>query len=71
MMATYNFGSVYIYGCQFLILKGVVYFCLNIIFTLTNSIGSGEMRHHAAFHLGLHCLQNDPFRRIQYTTDVL
>ena len=36
-------------------------------FTVTNSIGSGEMQR-AAFHLGLHCLQKDPFsiQRVYY-----
>ena len=34
-----------------------IFFCLKIYFTLTNSADPDEMPHHAAFHLGLHCLQ--------------
>ena len=30
----------------------------DIIFTLTNSVDPDEMQHYAAFHQGLHCLQN-------------
>ena len=37
--------------------KDIVFFCLKIIFTFTNSVGPDEMQHYAAFHLGLHCLQ--------------
>ena len=29
---------------------------------LANSADTDEMQHNAAFHLGLHCLSNYPFR---------
>ena len=32
------------------------------LFYLTNSVGTDEMQHYAAFHLGLHCLQKYSFR---------
>ena len=28
----------------------------DLFFTLTNSVNVDEMKHYAAFHLGLHCL---------------
>ena len=34
----------------------IVFFCLKIIFTFTNSADPNEMLHNAAFLLGLHCL---------------
>ena len=34
----------------------ILYFCLKIFFTLTNSVDPDEMPHYAAVHLGLHCL---------------
>ena len=37
--------------------KNIVFFCLKIFFTLSNSVDPDEMQHYAAFHLGLHCLQ--------------
>ena len=43
-------------------LKKIVFFCLKIFFTFTNSADPDEMQHYAAFHLGLHCLQNYLFR---------
>ena len=33
-----------------------------ILFTFTNSVDPDEMKHYAAFHLGLHCLQMYSFR---------
>ena len=36
--------------------KKIVFFCLKIFFTLTNSVDPDEMQHYAAFHLGLYCL---------------
>ena len=38
--------------------KKIVFFCLKIFFTVTNSVDPDEMQHYAAFHLGLHCLQS-------------
>ena len=49
---------VHIWGCQFINLKNVLLFCLKIFITFTNSVDPDEMQHYAAFHLGLHCLQN-------------
>ena len=37
---------------------------------LANSAGPDEMQHHAAFHLGLHCLPKYPFRGIQRVNKV-
>ena len=56
-----------------MILKRIVLFCLEIFFTITNSEDSDEMQHHAAFHLGLHCLQKYSFRglRIQLVANTL
>ena len=45
-MSDYNFQN-----------KNIVFFCLKIFFTFTNSVDPDEMQHYAAFHLGLHCLQ--------------
>ena len=42
--------------------KNVIFFCLKIFFTFTNSVDPDEMQHYAAFHLGLHCLQKYSFR---------
>ena len=36
--------------------KNIVFFCLQIFFSFTNSVDTDEIPHHAAFHLGLHCL---------------
>ena len=38
--------------------------CFNLF---SNSAGPGEMQHNAAFHLGLHSLQEYLFRGFQYT----
>ena len=57
-----------IYGCQVINLqKNIVFFCLKIVLTFTNSLDPDEMPIYAAFHLGLHCLQKCPFRGIPYT----
>ena len=37
--------------------------CLNI----ANSADPDKMQHYAAFHMGLHCLPQYPFRGFQYT----
>ena len=34
---------------------------------IANSVDLDEMQHHAAFHLGLHCLPKYLFRGFQYT----
>ena len=44
-------------GLRLLFSKNIVFFCLKIFFTFTNSVDPDEMQHHAAFHLGLHCLK--------------
>ena len=41
-------------GCIF---YKISYSCLKIFFTCTNRVDPDEMQHYAAFHLGLHCLQ--------------
>ena len=38
------------------------FFYLKIVFAFTNSVGPDEMQHHAAFHLGFHCLQKYPLK---------
>ena len=43
-------------------LKKYIIFCLKIFFTFINSVDPDEMQHDAAFHLGLHCLQQYSFR---------
>ena len=43
-------------------LKKIVFFCLKIFFTFTNSVDPDEMQHYAAFHLGLHYLLKYSFR---------
>ena len=49
---------VHIYECQITIFKK---YCKDL-FTFTNSVDPDEMQHYAAFHLGLHFLQNYSFR---------
>ena len=46
-------------GNQFL--KYIVFLSLKIDLILANSADHDEMPHHAAFHLGIRCLQNYPF----------
>ena len=36
-------------------------FCLKTFLTFTNSVDHDEMQRNAAFHLGLHCLQQYSF----------
>ena len=40
---------------------------LNVVLILANSEDTDEMKQHAAFHLDLHYLPNNPFRGFQYT----
>ena len=40
---------------------------LKVVLILANNVGPDEMQHHAAFHLGLHCLPKYPFRGLQNT----
>ena len=35
---------------------------LNVVLMLENSADTDEMQHYAAFHLGLHCLPESPYR---------
>ena len=37
------------------------------ILNSANSVDPGEIQHHAAFHLGLHCMPKYPFSGFQYT----
>ena len=50
--------------------KNIVFFCLKIFLTFTNSVDPGEMLHYAAFHLDLHYLQKYSFRGFQNTKRV-
>ena len=55
-------------GVRLYFSKYIVFFCLDIFFTFTNSEDPDEMQQYAAFHLGLHSLQKYPFiRSFQYT----
>ena len=42
---------------------------MKFVLILENSADPDEMQHYAAFHLGLHCLQEYPFRGFKYTKD--
>ena len=42
-----------------------VFLFLKIVLILVNSADPDEMKHYAAFHLGLRCLQKYPFRGFQ------
>ena len=42
--------------------KNIVFYCLEIFLTFTNSVDPDEMQYHATFHLDLHCLQKYSFR---------
>ena len=42
-------------------IKYILFLSLKIDFILANSSDTDEMPHHAAFHLGLHCLPKYPF----------
>ena len=65
---TINLGKsiVHILGCK-VILKNIVFFCLNIVLTFKNSVDPNEMQHYAEFHLFLHCLQKYSFRGFPIT----
>ena len=56
-----------------MILRNIVFFCLKTFFTFTNSVDPDEIQHYAAFHQGLHFLQNYSFvvSRIQRVKDKL
>ena len=45
-----------------------VFLSLKFVLILANCADPDEMQHYAAFHLGLHCLQNYPFRKRKLTT---
>ena len=49
-------------GVRLIFLIINLFFHLKIFVTFTNSVESDEMPHHAAFHLGLHCLCKVPFK---------
>ena len=45
-----------------------VFLTLKVVLIIANSADPDEMQqHYAAFHLGLHCLPEYPFRGFQYT----
>ena len=59
---------VYIEGSQVIISKkSFASFSGDCVFVLTNSEDPGGMQHSAAFHLGIHCLQNYSFSGHYYT----
>ena len=57
---------MYLKGSQNL-LKNNVFLSLKVVLILINSADPDEMQHHAAFHLGPHCLSKYPFRGFQHT----
>ena len=66
---TFKSGStiVKMEGSQLIISKNIVFLFLKVFFVLANSAGPDEMPHFVAFHLGLHCLEKDPFNGFQHT----
>ena len=40
-----------------------VFLSLSMVLTSAKSVDHGEMQHHAAFHLGLHCLPKYLFKK--------
>ena len=56
---------LYFMGSQVKILNLNMFLSRNTIFILANSADQAEMPHHAAFHLGLHCLPKYLFTSIQ------
>ena len=60
---TSGWSSIYNEGSQVIISpKNIVFLSLKIGFIIANSADPDEMLHNAAFHLGLHCLTEYPFR---------
>ena len=63
MDSAFWFDAINRWDSPLYISRGVMFkfskfvFCLKIFFTFTNSVDPNEMQHHAAIHLGLHCLQ--------------
>ena len=56
----YHETHIFMFGLKnvkLILLIHVVNFKTNIFYTFSNSVDPNEMQHHAAFHLGLHCLQ--------------
>ena len=57
---------MYIEGSPIIISKiRIVFLSLKIVFVLANSVDPDEMLHHAAFHLGLHCLPKCTFSNLE------
>ena len=56
---------VYIGVSSYNFKKNIVFFCLKIFLTFTNSVDPDATQHYAAFHLGLHCLQKYFFKKAQ------
>ena len=44
----------------------IAFLCLMIVYTCSNSVDPNEMQHHAAFHLGLHCLPKYPYLGVSW-----
>ena len=56
----------YIEGSQVIISqKNIVFISLKIDFVIANSEEADEMPHNVAFHQGLHCFPECPFRGFQ------
>ena len=54
-------------GSQVKFSKFCCFLSLNVVLISANSADPGEMKHYAAFHLGLHRLPKYPFRGFQYS----
>ena len=44
-----------------------IFWSLNVVLIITNSVDPDEIQHYATFHCGLHCLQTYPFSGFQHT----
>ena len=58
---------IYLGGSGYNFKKNIVFFCLKIFFTFSNSLDPDEMQHYTAFHQGLHCLQKNLLRSFPNT----
>ena len=59
MLSNFSWPIVHIEGSQVKLLKNCISFSEDQ-FDLAISVGSDEMQHDAAFHLGLHCFAKAP-----------
>ena len=56
---------------QDIISKNIIFLSLKVVFILANSADPDEMLHHAAVHLGLHCLPKYPFSTQVITKEII